>query len=132
MKKFNSTLELIKHFLTCGYEINLHVNFNADGRGKTTISQKIFNKNTVLESPINYTAYLKCLEYLDSEIAEIYIEMVCEDESLDFDDLSSSFDFSIKSDNLENLELHFLNGSKVKSNIPFELLNDNIIYRLNI
>lgn len=58
--------------------------------------------------------------------------MVCEDESLDFDDLSSSFDFSIKLDNRENLELHFLNGSKVKSNIHFELLNDNIIYRLNI
>lgn len=131
MKKINSTLELLKYYLRTGYEINLAVNFNADGRGQTTISQKIFNENNFLDSPIDYSAYLECLKYLDSEIAEIYIDMLCEDESLDIDDLSSSFDFSIKLDNQENLELHFLNGKKVQSNIPFELLKDKVIYHIN-
>lgn len=131
MKKINSTLELLKYYLRSGYEVNLDVNFNADGRGQTTISQKIFNENNTLDSPIDYSAYLECLEYLDSEIAEIYIDMLCEDESLDIDDLSSSFDFSLKLDNQGNLEMHFLNGRKVNSNIPFDLLKDNVIYHVN-
>lgn len=131
MKTIKSTFELLKYYLRNGCEINLDVNFNADGRGQRTIFQKIFRENEVLDSPIHYSAYLECLEYLDEELAEIYIDQLSEDDSLDMDDLSSSFKFSIKLDGQENLELHFLNNRKVNSDIPFELLQDEVVYHVN-